>query len=688
MAATPILQPETLAWTNEAYVSLPSLGAADPYPSDIEVSGVAAPVQDLRVKFEFFWHDHPDDLDLLLVNPSGQNAMLMSDAGGGELMIHESLPLVLDDSASQMLPDETKVPDGGVFRPTDYEPGETMPSPAPAGPYGTSLSALAGASPNGTWSLYLAEDANPDSIGELMTWALELDTGTSAGWELHVPTGTPYLVKVQLSDGAVLWALTPPITQDETVTVSVDTTYQSALVFAALGSASGLTHPPEDALSEAGRALDADLDRMVQTVKRIVDHAVLNAVDYSLYGETRPVQLRAFGGGLNPVRSLDAVVAAPETDFIPYVYARRILNPFLPSNLLITELETGRWDYRVQGQVQHDGGPHVTHGGQTLVFDSDRDSEACGHPALGIYTLPLASPADTPPVCLTSGGPACENHQDPAWSWDEQQIAFDSGPPPQADDYGQRPYQILVMNRDGSGIHPVTTDTDPQVRNLRPRWSPDNRQIVYSSNRTGDTEVWLMNADGSGQVNLSHNPASSDRAPSFSPDGRRILFVSNRDADGDPEIFVMDHDGGNVRQLTFNTVIDDNPSWAHDGLEFVVTRGNSAGTQGLLVGLSALTGEALYEMGDFAAAVVYDRPILAFTPHVLVPGKKVIAAGQYSEDGYVTPAGGADRLAGPNPDVQGAFEIKDNPVDPLSYNRHEIFNAAPYFVAPVMSWFP
>ena len=72
-------------------------------------------------------------------------------------------------------------------------------------------------------------------------------------------------------------------------------------------------------------------------------------------------------------------------------------------------------------------------------------------------------------------------------------------------------------------------------------------QIVFTSSRDGDNEVYLMDADGSNQVNLSNNPSAGDGQPVIGPNGK-IAFISDRD--GNLEIYTMDRDGGNQVRLT------------------------------------------------------------------------------------------------------------------------------------------
>ena len=119
--------------------------------------------------------------------------------------------------------------------------------------------------------------------------------------------------------------------------------------------------------------------------------------------------------------------------------------------------------------------------------------------------------------------------------------------------------EIYVMNADGSNVTQLTHN--PAYDGV-PGWSPDGSRIAFHSDRDGDHEIYVMNADGSNVTQLTYYSAD-DRVPRWSPDGRRIAFYSDRD--GDEEIYVMNADGSNVTQLTYNSAEEYDPSWSPDG---------------------------------------------------------------------------------------------------------------------------
>ncbi|HYN19831.1 MAG TPA: proprotein convertase P-domain-containing protein, partial [Thermoanaerobaculia bacterium] len=169
-------------FANSANIKIPataptgSSGAASPYPSMIGVSGVSGTVSRVIVQLFGINHTFPDDVDVLLVGPGGQKVLLMSDAGGSLDLLNVNL--TFDDTATTSLPDSTLIA-SGTYQPTNFGTGDTFPVPAPAAPYGSVLADFNGTDPNGTWALYVTDDAGGD-IGSI-----------AGGWSLSFLTADP-----------------------------------------------------------------------------------------------------------------------------------------------------------------------------------------------------------------------------------------------------------------------------------------------------------------------------------------------------------------------------------------------------------------------------------------------------------------------------------------------------------------
>ena len=169
-----------LVFTSSGAMTVPAAGIgtsgpASPFPSPIFVP-YSAPIVDVTVELSIT-HTAPDDLDLLLVGPQGQQVLLMSDAGGGTDM--NGFDLVLSDDAPFSLPDTGPV-QGTTFRPANYDggDGDPFPVPAPQVTGNTSLSVFDGTSPAGTWKLFARDDAVVD-IGSIGFWSLHFNLAST-----------------------------------------------------------------------------------------------------------------------------------------------------------------------------------------------------------------------------------------------------------------------------------------------------------------------------------------------------------------------------------------------------------------------------------------------------------------------------------------------------------------------------
>src|SRR5262245_45114915 len=115
----------------------------------------------------------------------------------------------------------------------------------------------------------------------------------------------------------------------------------------------------------------------------------------------------------------------------------------------------------------------------------------------------------------------------------------------------------------------------PCVELLESRVAPSAGKIAFTSARDGNYEIYVMNADGAGQTNLTNNAAAADKDPAWSPDGGKIAFVSDRN--GRVDIFVMNADGTGVMPLTNDAAIDTSPSWSSDGAKIAFSSNRAGG---------------------------------------------------------------------------------------------------------------
>jgi TolB protein len=220
--------------------------------------------------------------------------------------------------------------------------------------------------------------------------------------------------------------------------------------------------------------------------------------------------------------------------------------------------------------------------GSQIAYTSWRS----GYPDIIVQSMTTGTPAQKP----AKGSSAVQNYL-PAWSPDGTKIAFVS-----SRDGNQ---EIYYMNRDGSGLRRVTNS--PSI-DVTPTWSPTGTQIAFVSDRTGRPQIYVVNIDGTGLVKITNethcdrptwSPApfneiaytsqsggghdirvyefatsqartvtdgnGSNESPAFSPNGRHIAFSSDRS--GIEQIYVIDRDGKNLRQIT-KTGRNRYPNWS------------------------------------------------------------------------------------------------------------------------------
>lgn len=179
-----ILDDDTPIFSNPNPITINDGTSATPYPSTINVSGLTGIISKVTVTLQNISHTWPNDIDILLFGPTGQKTLLMSDTGGSDDL--NGVTLTLDSTAATALPDETQI-SSGTYQPTDFETGDVFATPVPSGPYSANLGLFNNTNPNGTWQLYVIDDASGD-FGAIAN-----------GWQLNILTNAPTLPTITLA---------------------------------------------------------------------------------------------------------------------------------------------------------------------------------------------------------------------------------------------------------------------------------------------------------------------------------------------------------------------------------------------------------------------------------------------------------------------------------------------------------
>lgn len=214
-----------------------------------------------------------------------------------------------------------------------------------------------------------------------------------------------------------------------------------------------------------------------------------------------------------------------------------------------------------------------------------------------LFALDRTSPEILVPV---TSGPG--DDLGAAYSPDGSRIAFASN--------RDGNFEIYVVDADGR--NPVRV-THSEANESEPAWSPDGQRLVFQSDASGAPQIWIMNADGSGQQALTEGPANME--PAVSPDGATIAFSSIRD--GNYEIYLMDIGGENERNFTSSatSIHERVPAWIDAGTLAYLREERSGRSATWVVVRHPLAGEiqALTEPGpvvnDFAVSA--DADLLA-----------------------------------------------------------------------------
>ncbi len=167
---------DKLTFSNHDRLHIPWGGTGYPYPSSIYVGGMEGLVENITVTLNSLEHTFPADIEALLVGPNGRTVLLMANVGGG--IDTSAITMTINDSGQEM-PLNSAISSTVVYRPTNHGLSDDMPSPAPSGPHGGSLSDFTKSDPNGVWKLYVYDTFDSDRGNFVGGWDLQIATLTT-----------------------------------------------------------------------------------------------------------------------------------------------------------------------------------------------------------------------------------------------------------------------------------------------------------------------------------------------------------------------------------------------------------------------------------------------------------------------------------------------------------------------------
>jgi len=291
-----------------------------------------------------------------------------------------------------------------------------------------------------------------------------------------------------------------------------------------------------------------------------------------------------------------------------------------PANILAFDGRVGTSDWEIY-TVKADGtelstltnnqagdwGPRWSGDGKKIIFASFRDGNR------NIYTMNANGDNQTN---ITPNNPLLDDQAD--WSPSNDRIVYQSR---RSNIQGGSYAELFTANPDGSAETNVTYSL---WEDWDPHFSPDGKRVAYVGGLTIYADIWVANADGSGQYRLTNNQPKHDRAPSWSPDGSRIVFVSadwdknnNRFKPETAEIWVVSADGSSRTQLTNDNYGDLSPHWSPDGSKIVFSsnRGGNYDIWVMNADGSGMTRLTTSSAGDYAPAWSADGSKIAFVSY-------------------------------------------------------------------------
>lgn len=486
------------------------------------------------------------------------------------------------------------------------------------------------------------------------------DTDSNPAYNFDVERGRNYILATLYGSGQSFAALTPTVTADLELDITLDTEVAMNLIVATERAfedllPGSLSRPLDDLLTDANQVVmnlnafydDRNTNRQADRVADAVHALTVYRLNYSSGVPSEMLNediIRAFGGGLQGIRSLEQMASDPLPPLNPHFVFTRY-NQANQVDFGMSDLDIKRWDFMGNRGMS----PHIATGGDTVAFSGVTSTEirSLNRYVLGLYIRELGTGTSESRL-ITPWNMDCYT---PSWSPDQSKIAFSGRyiDSPSSNALPDDPYNIFIIDVKTRQIRQLTFDTELGYDytldgNLWPSWSPDGKTIIFTHSLQASSgipaEEYLETVKVDDPVSRSTVLEGRGSAgiwqlgsARYSPDGSFVVFSAAVEDDVPPwdyEIIVVPSDygtsGGSMAFMTYNEFDDTGPDWSYDG-RFIIFSSDRGGEPGRLPGqedlqpfyvVSAVNGEMVAELGDFANAGFYHGARFCGTEAVMV----------------------------------------------------------------------
>jgi Tol biopolymer transport system component len=295
---------------------------------------------------------------------------------------------------------------------------------------------------------------------------------------------------------------------------------------------------------------------------------------------------------------------------VPFAATSRIAYNFQPGGFgyesnIYTVLPDGTDEIQITNAsdgLPYKFGPDWSPNGNLLAFEAHKDDPHNRNIIIIDMTSDKPYPQNIVSVFDSGNGAEGWHDYSPCFSPDGSKIVAVNDVTDSGTNLGER---LIIIDVATGSWHPITEFADGYIG--PPKWSPQGDKIVYHMGDWQVNDIWMINEDGSGAVNLTDDDYD-DFYPAWSPDGQFIVFVSRRDGGEFLDLWIMDKSGGYKAMIADYGVNLYDPEYSPDGTRVLFTNLSGLYIHYLSNGQLRLLFEKEFYLGDMD----WSRPFLSF----------------------------------------------------------------------------